>query len=159
MSKLILEYSETPISRAEVDSFMKEFNLVLPQDYIDFMIKNNGGDPNLSAFGNPYEDGAVIETFYFISLNEAYEYLNKYSNPVRDIIKTYKIYEQNIPDYLYPFGCDAGGANFCLSMRKKDFGAVYLFYVDYTSDEPFYLCKSFKEFIEGLEDLEIYEYD
>ncbi|MGB0868176.1 MAG: SMI1/KNR4 family protein [Flavobacteriales bacterium] len=157
MKEVILEDKNKDISLDEIKLFMNEFNLKLPKGYIDFISKQNGGYPSLSAFGNPNEDGVVIECFYCISLNEYDYYTNEIQIlPSREIIQIHQIIEQNIPSDLYPFGYDTGGAKFCISTRDEEFGEIYMFYMDGTSEEPVYLCDSFEEFINNLEDLEIY---
>lgn len=157
MQEIKLKNSYDSITREEVHQFIDEFNLKLPESYISFILKHNGGYPDLSAFGDPYEDGSDINCFYSISLTDyIFDIDSNIILPSREIIQTHQIDEQNLLKYLYPFADDAGGAEYCLSMREEDFGVVYIFFMDGTSDEPVYLCSSFEELINGLEDSDNY---
>lgn len=35
--------NQEPISQSDIDKLQKDFNVELPQDYIDFLLKTNGG--------------------------------------------------------------------------------------------------------------------
>lgn len=160
MEKLKLEQSSTSINLLDINKFIDEFSLKLPESYIDFILNNNGGYPNLAAYGNPYEDGSVVDSFYSISLDDYVFKEDKVTLlPSREIIKTHQILEKNIPSYFYPFADDEGNAKFCISMNEKDFGYIYLVFLDGTSDEPTFICDSFVKFINGLENIEKYEDD
>ncbi|KAB1160356.1 SMI1/KNR4 family protein [Tenacibaculum aiptasiae] len=160
MKKLKLELSDESIKISDLNIFINEFDLRLPESYIDFILKNNGGYPNLTAYGNPYDDGLIVDSFYSVSLSD-YRF-NKDEVALlssREIIRTHQIIEKNIPPYLYPFADDEGGAKFCLSMKDESFGKVFLVYLDGTYDEPTFISDSFSKFIETLEDVEKYEND
>ncbi|TDQ28611.1 SMI1/KNR4 family protein [Tenacibaculum caenipelagi] len=161
MKDIKITESEKSISLKEFNSFLNEFNLKLPDTYKDFILKHNGGYPKLSAYGNPYEDGFEVDVFLCIDMT--YNRTNISGDvilpSVNDTIDTHQVLENNIPKYLFSFGLDAGGNDFCISMREEDFGAIYAFYMDGTSEEPIFICDSFEEFINGLEDIEKYEED
>ncbi|SEC37539.1 SMI1 / KNR4 family (SUKH-1) [Tenacibaculum sp. MAR_2009_124] len=158
MKKIQLIQGGEPISPEELEKFVNEFELKLPNLYKSFILASNGGYPNLSAFGNPYEDGSEVDSFYAITMvdNDKVDDLVISS---RDVIKTHQILEKNLSSHFYPFADDIGGAKFCFSMNDLDFGSVYLIFLDGTTDEPTFICDSFEEFINGLEDIEIYEED
>lgn len=159
MKDLKMRKSGEPITKQELEQFISEFNLKLPKFYEDFILKHNGGYAEITAFGNPYEDGTAIDGFGRISLtDDTYEDLidDEKISSIREIIQDLQIEENVIPNHLYPFGFDAGGNYFCISMAEEGFGAVCKFYVDGTADEPTPLSASFEEFINGLEDITPY---
>lgn len=157
MKELILEDKNKDISLDEIKIFLNEFSLKLPKSYVDFIWNHNGGYPSLSAYGNPYEDGVAIEVFCCLDPDyDRKKYIPGKLISVNDIIDSHQVLEKNLPPYLFPFGLDAGGGYFCISTKKDDFGEIYMFYMDGTCEEPVYLCDSFEEFINNLEDLQIY---
>lgn len=158
MKDIKLKESESPISLDELNQFIKEFKLKLPDLYKEFILKANGGYPNLTAFGNPYEDGVEVDSFYSITIEDNNE-VDDLIISSRDVINSHQILESNIPEFFYPFADDTGGAKFCLSMRQEDLGTVYLVFLDGTADEPTLISDSFEQFINGLEDIEKYEED
>ncbi|WP_299132979.1 SMI1/KNR4 family protein [uncultured Tenacibaculum sp.] len=158
MKKIELKLGGIPISKEELEKFIKEFGLKLPNLYKSFILASNGGYPNLSAFGNPYEDGSEVDSFYTITMVDN-DKIDDLVISSRDVIKTHQILEKNLPSHFYPFADDIGGAKFCFSMKNSDFGSVYLVFLDGTADEPIFICDSFEEFINGLENIEIYEED
>jgi hypothetical protein len=162
MKDLKLRNVSKKISSTELKSFMNEFALKLPESYIKFILKNNGGYPEISAYDNPYEDGFTIQCFNRISpVHETIlEILEKKEvNSARSTIETHQRLEKNLPDHLYPFGLDVGGNDFCISMKEDDFGAIYRFFMDGTADEPIYITDSFENFVNALEDPAIYDED
>ncbi|WGH74643.1 SMI1/KNR4 family protein [Tenacibaculum tangerinum] len=158
MKDIKITESAKPVSLDEFNSFINKYNLKLPETYKSFILKYNGGYPKLSAYGNPYEDGSEIDSFYSVTLKDNNE-IDDLIISSRDVIKSHQIMEDNIPSHFYPFADDSGGAKFCLSMRQEDFGKIYLVFLDGTSNEPTLICDSFEEFINGLEDIEKYEED
>lgn len=160
MKDLRLEDSEKPITEEQYKLFLKEFNLKLPDSYKQFILKYNGGYPKISAFGNPYEDGFTVDYLGRIAPEkegffETYDSLSS----TRLLIDTHQIEEQNIPKHLYPFGASEGNHTLCISMKDKDFGSIYVYYLDGTAHEPAFLTSSFEQFINALEDSEDYEED
>ena len=160
MKDLKLKKVSEKISPIQLKSFMNEFELKLPESYIKFILKNNGGYPEISAYDNPYEDGFIIQCFNRISpVHETIlEILEKEEvNSARNTIETHQRLEKNLPTYLYPFGLDVGGNDFCISMKDDDFGAIYRFFMDGTADKPIYITNSFENFVNALKDPDIYE--
>ncbi|WP_299105588.1 SMI1/KNR4 family protein [uncultured Tenacibaculum sp.] len=161
MKELNVSESEKPISKTDLDLFIDSYNLKIPDSYKQFILKNNGGYPEFSAYGNPYEDGFVIDVFScFDTEYDRYNSSSEVALPsVNDTIDTHQVLENNIPKFLFSFGLDEGGNDFCISMRDEDFGTIYAFYMDGTAEEPVFICDSFEQFINGLEDIGKYEED
>ena len=158
MKDLKLRKTANSITKEELQAFKTEFNLSLPKSYEDFILKHNGGYPEIAAFDNPYEDGVIIEVSNRISTEDEDFFARRgkvYSS--RTAIQTHQQLEKNIPEFLYPFGLDAGGGNFCISMREEDFGTIYQFFMDGTAEEPIYVTDSFENFVNALESVDNYE--
>lgn len=157
MKEIILRKSGKPLSIIEIENLLEVLKVKLPEKYSRFISDHNGGYPSLSAYGNPYEDGVAIEVFCCLDPDyDRKKYIPGKLISVNDIIDSHQVLEKNLPSYLFPFGLDAGGGYFCISTKKDEFGEIYMFYMDGTCDEPVYLCESFEEFINNLENLQVY---
>lgn len=84
------------LSINEVHRFEKEINKKLPNDYVDFLLKNNGGSPEYKIFSN----GRVINFFFCVlSLIEDYFSIKWYLD----------MYEDRYPDVMFPIASVGGG--------------------------------------------------
>ncbi|WGH74648.1 SMI1/KNR4 family protein [Tenacibaculum tangerinum] len=149
MKELTIRKSEKPITREELNLFIDTYNLKLPNSYIEFILKNNGGYSSESLFGSSIEEGVVIDSFFSIRPN-----LGDFSNNLGRLVNVKKILENNIKDKdlpfdIYPFGDGGGGTFLCISMNNESLGKIYKYYWDGSGLQ--YVCDSFEEFIEGLE--------
>lgn len=150
MKDLKITDSGKEISSIELEQFIQEFNLNLPNDYKTFILKTNGGYPGLSTYFDG-DNGFDIQSFNQVSLvdEDILSSLDEvYSS--RDAILTHQINEDNIPKHLYPFGLDGGGNIFTISMAEADLGTIYVYYMDGQTPSQKFVCSSFKGFIEGL---------
>lgn len=140
------------VSLNKLDEFVKKYNLNLPNSYLEFILQNNGGYPDKSNFYSKKVDLEFdFDFFYSIDL----DYQNKDVLDalhdlvtVNEIIDNYQIEERELPAFLYPFGQNSGGAVYCISTRKQDYGIVYLHYWD--GSELQYITDSFTDFIDNI---------
>ncbi|MDH7447688.1 SMI1/KNR4 family protein [Aquimarina sp. 2201CG14-23] len=144
MNTIKISDSAENISAIEFQAFEDEYKLTLPDEYKQFILSKNGGYPDLTLFVNENDDEFVINSFSCINFEDA-DVVS-----VNDSILTHQIEEDNIPKYLFPFGLDAGGNDFCISLKKEDYGKIYKFYQDGRSPEMVYVAQSFQVFINGL---------
>lgn len=152
MTNLILEESKDSISVIDLNMFMEEFNLKLPESYIEFILKNNGGYPDKSIFYSENLD-LKFDIDFFYSINSSYYVKNVLESlddlvTVNEMINNYQIEEKELESFLYPFGQNSGGTTYCISMREIDFGSILLHYWD-GSDLQF-ITNSFTDFINRL---------
>ena len=145
MNSIKISNSANSISASELKAFENEYNLKLPDDYKQFILSQNGGYPEFTLYVNENNDEFLISSFSCINFEDA-DVVS-----VNDSIITHQIEEDNIPKHLLPFGLDAGGNDFCISLNEKDYGKVYKFYQDGRSPGIVYVAKSFEAFINGLE--------
>ena len=107
---------------------LKEINgMELPDDYLEFMHKHNGGEGNVG--NNSY--------MQIVRLEEVIEYNNDY-----------EVFEY-FPD-CFAFGTDLGGNLFCYNLKRK-----FYFSIDACSmedDDIMFEADSFYEFIEGWDE-------
>ena len=141
----------------EIEKFEEKIDAKLPKDYVEFLLKYNGGRPKQDAYNNMIEpinsqiDGGAVSWFY--TLAEDYHY---------NLFKNYQIFENRMPKELIPIGDDGGGNQICLAVGGDNYGKVYFWDHDWENDdeeqEPDYsnvylIANSFTEFVNKL-----YEY-
>jgi cell wall assembly regulator SMI1 len=145
-----------PISQEDIETFEKKYNLKLPSEYQNFLLKHNGGMPTARRF--KIKDGKIKSSFKFIMPlmkeinNDEVKHNLEYSY--------IKFIRRNvIPDKYLPFGEDPRENILCISIKGDDYGSV--FYWDREAelidkipqDECYHLIdNNFSKFIDGLKE-------
>lgn len=103
------------LSQNRLEEFEKQIQSRLPQDYRDFLLQYNGGQPAPSFFWIvPEEDGSEVERFYGIH-DQTWHSLETYVGEQR----------YGIPSSLLPIA-DDGTSNFvCIDISTDHYGEVY----------------------------------
>lgn len=126
----------------------KKIGTSLPNDYREFLIQFNGGEPSPQGFWiiENYDGFCVHE---FFGLNDGPEWLS---------LDRINNSELGLPESLLPIADDGLGDYVCLKITGDDFGAI--FFVDhdqhpYEDRESFdgiiKLRESFSEFVSSLQ--------
>ncbi|WP_046244998.1 SMI1/KNR4 family protein [Hymenobacter terrenus] len=109
--------TEQPATPADLEAIEQQYGFTLPEDYKAHLLRYNGGWPKRRTFVEVQPDGEQVERdisdFYSVghgtgTLEESLE----------------DLYDQLHPD-LVPFGSEAGGDQFVLSVGPQDYGSVY----------------------------------
>jgi hypothetical protein len=144
LSVLAYDFKEKP-TRNEIMDFARENNLILPDDYINFLLDINGGHiDNIEIFGR------VVSRFF------------AFSNPLIKvcIINRLHVFEGRIPEGFFPVADDPFGNLFLMDVRKlPGNGTIYFWNHDLEGEEdeqPYFdnmavLCESFSKFLDILE--------
>lgn len=94
--------------------------ITLPEDYRDFILHYNGGQPKFCVFSykgvDGFESQSVINWFHAI-----------YDGEENDFESIYLFYSENgrIPPGFVPIASDPGGNMICISISENDRGMVY----------------------------------
>ena len=139
--------SYKPITEADILSLEKDFNIILPVEYKNFLMENNGGEPQSHDYqvnGEYFDD---IGWFFGIR-----EY------PATHDLKTENIESQNaIPPHYFCIGVSYGGNLICLSLKEEEFGSIYRWDHETANydgepweDNMTKICDSIGQFIEML---------
>lgn len=127
----------------------------LPKDYRAFLIKHNGGSPTIDYFNfkDDKNDGSDIR--YFLGI---------YPDEYRNLLGFLKIYNERLPNNIFPIGYDSGGNLICISVKGPDRGKIYFWNHEMEADPaqgevPDYsnltlIADSFDEFINSLHTIE-----
>lgn len=145
--------SGDPVFEVDIKRLEKKCNVHLPEDYKEFLIRNNGGrvEPKSFFVGDPRND-RIGQVHYFFIINHPMECCRPDSN--------YEVFLGRIPRNYFPIATEDGGNIICLSLNAKDYGSVH--YWDHNEEG---LCQNFEnvhklaptftEFLNGLFDNEM----
>ena len=117
----------TPISKKEIEEVEKELKVKFPQDYLDFMLKTNGGE------------GTIGEE----------NYLRLWK--IEELAENNKDYSvSEFAPGLLIIGSDGAGTAFGYDFRNKKPQLVEVSFIGLDVEKPNYKTNDFFEFIEYL---------
>lgn len=147
------------LTSKDIKRFEKQRGVTLPDDYRAFLLKSNGGYPDVDVAFSFREGGrpsdSVLSQFY--PLDKGSEDSN--------LDEVYEMFVEagRMPPNLVPIGDDAFGNQICLSVAGKDAGAVYFWDHEREPDparKPVVfrnlslIADSFSDFLASLEPME-----
>lgn len=113
------------LRREEIEKFENELNIILPNDYIDFILKNNGGTP---------EEDIVFDYVDFITskelgtdIREFFIFYKEREGTYDDIVKVNNILHETgqLDKSYFVFADDSGGNIICMSIEGDHYGQIY----------------------------------
>ncbi|WP_163103431.1 SMI1/KNR4 family protein [Peribacillus alkalitolerans] len=116
----------SPIKLEVINIVEEHLKIKFPSDYIDFMLKNNGGEGDI---GNSYLRLWRME--HIVESNEDYAI-------------------EEFASGLIVIGSDGGGTAFGYDFRHKKPKLVEVNFIGLNLDRPFYSTESFLDFIQYL---------
>ncbi len=143
-----------PIDEMSIHKFEKEIGHELPDDYKNFLLAHNGGEPEFYIFSKNNELGKIVlNTFYGLNIDDDYD----------DLLNVYHSLKDRIPSQFIPIGDDPGGNQFLLGISSPYNGKIYFWdhnteleNYDFTKNELpknlYKLADSFDEFLNQLEE-------
>ena len=135
---LVLTDTDPAISSEDFLQFEEILGKKLPKTMLDFYLKHNGGQPQVSGV---HDEHHLFPFNSFNSLEEMCQSLTWYD-------------DEAVPagfratDLLH-FAYDPGSGNYALSLREEDYGMVY-FYVLEEKAEIYGQWASFEEFLNSF---------
>jgi cell wall assembly regulator SMI1 len=120
MADLVITRSGSPLRENDIAEFETEFDLKLPTQYRNFLLKYNGGRVNPGSFdfvehGHPSR--SVLN--YFASLDQLYKTMHFLMEP-RNPTSYFGI----LPNLL-PIAYDPGGNSLCISLSGDNEGQIF----------------------------------
>lgn len=147
------ENSYPKTSLLEIQALSNELELQLPKEYIDFLLKFNGGQPTKNQFTKQNSDGELLFDF---DINVLFGIGR---NDTRfDLLTMFSIYCDSISEELLPIGGDGIGNVICIGVDGAQKGGVFIWWKDKQVDEganPDYqnvdlIASSFTDFLAGF---------
>ena len=147
--------SAEPVSYKDVFKVGDDLGVKLPEEYVEFIVNDNGGTPAPDMLYDFYdevseqENTSVIRKFFSFYSDE-----KSARNNIKLICNVMRR-EKTIPFDMIPIADDPTGNVICISLSKNDYGAIYYLNHEFEDSDTGYLMKSkitnsFKEFIENL---------
>lgn len=149
-----IEPIETVVSEDTIATFEKRLETRLPEDYRNFMLAHNGGEPSRRVFkyknhSGPYA-GSSVRYFFAFSSDEDYS--------IKDYFVEF-VSNNRMPGDLVPIGTDEGGNLVCIAVKGPNTGKIYFWDHEEEAEEGqeasynnlFLVADSFKEFLESLQ--------
>ena len=142
------------VNSLNIDRFEKKYDLVLPQDYIDFLTQYNGGVSQDNSFVSlsSAEISIEIDTLFGIGVKEEWLSVEYWMDK----------YHSMLPHNSVIIGCDLLKGLFILIFDGSNDGVYYwdsmLNCQKSTEDSnAYFLCKSFNEFIVRIGGIQLTE--
>lgn len=114
----IMHEQNSPITREDISEFASRHEIVLPDAYVAFLLKNNGGRPEPGAFpihGMPDNPFGIIEVFHGINSKNDTDDLGW----ILAEVCTYT------PKGLVPIACTGTGDYVCIDLRRPNSPVVF----------------------------------
>lgn len=136
----------------ELVMFTKKVGYKLPDDYIDFLKKYNGGDVK-NSFGMYYKNGKkkfILTLMFGLGVKSD-----------EDLMRQFEIYINRIPTTCIPVGRDAGGNLICLHLSEDKYGYVYFWDHEeeleheedkMTINDLYFIADSFEKFLNSIKE-------
>ncbi|MGB3783743.1 SMI1/KNR4 family protein [Priestia megaterium] len=149
-----IKNNSKPANLQEIQSFEEEWNIELPDDYKEFLLKTNGGNPIIRRF-------QTLDKKITSSLTSILPFTKEVHKNVQNVFLAFHN-NHIIPDNFLIIGEDPIDNKICLSLSGEDAGAVYYWSLDMEdiyeeeyepSNTHFSLISySFEDFIKSLKD-------
>ena len=121
----------------------EKFSCIFPDDYMAFLQKYNGGEPELRTFRCSVDDGTSL-------INEFYGIGDMDSN-LEDVFEDL---DGALPEGVIAIADDPGGNQICLGIRNDTFDKVYFWIHDLENNSNienlFFLANTFDDFLNNL---------
>ncbi|QUG40138.1 SMI1/KNR4 family protein [Psychrobacillus sp. INOP01] len=131
-------FTEEPLDEMKIGEVENSFGFILPDDYKQCIIENNGGFPEPNVFD--CDDGRIEAVF-----NNLISFTNKDLN--------IKMFYEFSSQKLIPFGKDPFGNLLCFDYRYNEKSPKIVFY-DCEETTKTSVCDSFTDLLERLYALE-----
>lgn len=137
--------NEEEYKEENYDKFRDYSGYKLEESYLEFLKKYNGGDVSKSIF--EYEDDGVMIDFFYGFCSDYY----------KDFEKEYKYMLDELPEGVLSIGLTVGGDSVCISTNEEDFGYIYVWSHEESTDDYDTIklvTTSFSKLIQGLKPVE-----
>ena len=132
-------------------NFESKYGYLLPEDYKEFLVVQNGGIPLKKVFLiNKEEQYDSIDVFFGLDMEK----------PFLNLDYLVETYQDKFPKSIFPIGEDSGCNYICLNVDKSaDYGKIYFYDHEVENEDEnctlnwsnlYLIANSFTEFLEKL---------
>jgi hypothetical protein len=151
--KLTFKNSGTKLKIKDIKNFEKQNGIKFPDDFIEFLLSNNGCDADKNKYPFKFSHDKEINFFEltdFVNL----EFMELFKNNEEYLDWKEEIYDEKFPKYFDNLICiatteDGGHSEICMSLDESNKGEIFLVY-DKTPDLTVLLANSFTDFINNF---------
>lgn len=115
--KIEVDEAFDKLTEADILQFEIKWGIILPPDYKQFLLKNNGGKPNPNKFKvdiRGFENCSRVRCFFGIHKNDKH-----------DLSEHIQRYKHMLPTNLLPIASEIASDLICLSVNGNDYGKIY----------------------------------
>ncbi|WP_304290675.1 SMI1/KNR4 family protein [Capnocytophaga leadbetteri] len=142
VNELELNKTMPDITLSDISSFEKGIHYNLPNDFICFYLKQNGGYP---TFNNIYVE--EIDSVVKVKIFYSFLYRN-FSGWTIESLYTFFVEEKSfLPSHFFPFASDMGDNLFCVNLKTQEVILVLLDIGEFDEEEVIHISSSFDEFL------------
>lgn len=131
---LIAKFDTTNIEQ-RIAAFEKKHNIILPEQYRNFMLKYNGGYTPDTTFKVKPRRKEDVSGFYGLDIGDEY-----------DFEKLFWLKYQ-IQDGYFPIADDCFGNEYFIGIKKSNYGKIYFY--DHEEQKTELVRSDFKSFVES----------
>lgn len=129
------------VNQGTIEAFEALIGFSIPEEYREFLLMNNGGEPDKADFSVEGWGKTLVHVFY--GLGTGYK--------AYDIDWSRSTFDDILPSEIIPIACDPGGYLICLGLEGRARGKVYFWDRGGDGEELRFLASSFKDFIDHLD--------
>lgn len=133
---------ETKITKEDIEYVEKETGLILPRDFVECVLKYNGGSPDPCTLYIG-KDVYVVNRLYSLNTKDSLNVLEVYSLIMNDDRRAAE-------EILFSFADDPGGNDFCFLYKNKEDTNPKIVFYDHETGEIKYIIESFSDFLRML---------
>ncbi len=143
--------SGSPLSESDIVRFESHLDITLPEEYRNFLLQHNGGEPEPDEFVVPGWSGESSAISRFFSIVD-----NSESGLTHEITT----YRNRIPDSIIPIGVDPGDNLICIGVGEQNRGVIFFWDHDDELDDNgtsrmdfsnvYTIAGNLEEFLENL---------
>lgn len=152
MKELKMKECKRSTNVTEIKEFEDFIEAKLPKDYIEHLLKYNGGRSEEDCYPFielPALDDTIGDIHYFYAL---------YEGDLSNLKKKYDVFKGRVPNEMISIASDACGNQICLGIREPYYGKVYIWdhELEAADGEPirydniYLIANSFTDFINKL---------
>lgn len=151
----ILRTKKTKVTEEDLKEIERTYNFIFPESFKKHYLMYNGGRPERNMVINKEDENNLIPFTYFYAIKRDE---GEKGTDLKKMLKTNFDEDSIFPKWLVRFADDGMGGEYCWSLKKEEYGAIYYWDCDVnlgadpnkTDDYAIFLSDSLEEFINAM---------